>query len=69
MDGWQTIKEVRNELAEAVRLANSGSKVTAAACLGHARRLLEKYCKEERGPDHGFKGNRRTGRKLSQRST
>ncbi|MBA7494525.1 hypothetical protein ES702_05101 [subsurface metagenome] len=54
MNGWDAIKWVRVELSEATSQAKSGSKTTAAACLGHARRLLEKYCKEERGPDHGF---------------
>ena len=54
MDGWKTIKDVRQELREATKLAKTGSKTTAACCMGHARRLLEKYCKEERGPEHGF---------------
>lgn len=56
MDGWKTVKEVRVELCEAVTLAKGGNKSTAAACMGHARRLLEKYCKSERGPEHGFEG-------------
>ena len=56
MDGWNTIKKVRVELSEASKLAKTGNKSTAAACMGHARRLLEKYCKEERGPEHGFEG-------------
>lgn len=57
MDGWKTIKEVREDLCEATALAKDGAKTTAAACMSHARRLLETYCKEERGPDHGFEGS------------
>lgn len=55
MNGWDTIKEVRAELSEASGLAKTGMKSTAAAAMGQARRLLEEYCEEERGPDHGFK--------------
>ena len=57
MDGWKTIKEVRVELSEASKLAKDGHKTVACACLGHARRILEKYCNEARGPDHGFGDN------------
>ncbi|MBA7522333.1 hypothetical protein ES705_14451 [subsurface metagenome] len=56
MDGWQTIKEVRTDLSEASRLAKEGAHTTAAACMGHAQRLLESYCNSERGPKHGFEG-------------
>lgn len=59
MDGWKTIKDVRLELSEASKLAKSGSKSTAACCMTHAKNLLAKYCKEERGPDHGFEGSNR----------
>ena len=57
MDGWKIIKEVRVELSEAVKRAKDGNKTTAACCMSHACRLLEKYCKEERGKDHGFEGS------------
>ncbi len=59
MDGWKTIREIRVEMSEASKLAKDGHKTTAAACMGHARRLLEKYCKDERGPEHGFEGSNR----------
>lgn len=54
MNGFDTIKQVRVELCEATILANTGQKATAAAAMGAARRLLETYCKTERGPEHGF---------------
>lgn len=57
MDGWETIKKVRIEMSEAAKLAKDGNKSTAAACMGHARKLLEWYCKHERGPEYGFEGS------------
>ncbi len=54
MDGWQTIKEIRVEMNEASGLAKTGQKSTAYACMLHAKSLLEKYCKKERGPEYGF---------------
>ena len=59
MDGWETIKKVRVELSEASKLAKTGSKSTAAACMSHAFKLLGMYVANERGPEHGFKGRGR----------
>jgi len=56
MDGWKTIKGVRTEMSEATKLAKTGSKSTAAACMAHAFKLLGMYVTNERGPEHGFEG-------------
>lgn len=56
MDGWKTIKDVRLELSEATKLANDGHRTAAYACMLHAKSVLERYCKEERGPRYGFEG-------------
>lgn len=57
MDGWQAIKEVRLELSEANKLAKDGQKSIAKHCMRHAHVILVKYLEQERGPEHGFKGN------------
>ncbi len=54
MDGWDTIKGVRVELSEAAKLADDGHKTAAYACMLHVKSLIEKYCKEAKGPDYGF---------------
>jgi hypothetical protein len=54
MNGWHTIKKVRTELSEALRLAKHGQNATAHARVWRARELLDKYCKESRGPKYGF---------------
>lgn len=54
MNGWNTIKEVRTELSEALKLAKAGNKSTAAACMKHAKHLLTQYCKDKIAPGHGF---------------
>ena len=54
MDGWNTIKNVRVEMSEALALAKDGNKSTACAAMCHAKNILVDYCETERGPDHGF---------------
>jgi len=54
MNGWDTIKQVRDDMREATALAKDGATTTACACMGHARRTLETYCNEAKGPKHGF---------------
>ena len=63
MDGWKTIEAIRTELSEASKLAKTGNKSTAAACMSHAFKLMGMYVTNERGPEHGFKG-RGTRRKI-----
>jgi len=55
MNGWETIKQVRVELSEAKGQACDGHFKTAYACMSHAKNLLDKYCKSEKGRNHGFK--------------
>jgi len=54
MNGWETIKQVRVELSEAKGLACDGTFCTAYACMSHAKNLLDKYCKSQKGKKHGF---------------
>lgn len=63
MNGWDTIKEVRLELSEASKLAKTGSKSTASACMAHAFKIIGMYVATERGPEHGFEGSNRKGQR------
>jgi len=63
MNGWQTIKKVREELSEAKRLAESGDKSTANSCMNRCRLLLQKYSDDVKGIDYGFPNAGGTGDK------
>lgn len=54
MNGWDTIKVVREELSEASSQAKKGNKSTAKVCLIHAMTMLGTYSEQAKGPDYGF---------------